>query len=220
MFENSNPTQPPRPCARHGTSNATRTQSTLHREGGGTEGAGEAAEKIGSSGRRERGVTDGGRVAAEPGAVAPGEAPGRGLVPLAVRPHGRRDCVLRGHRHLRLPHRGARPPPPRPAPPPGATSAGSPRGIRRPQRGSADALCHHGCWVRALDGRDSADAVVGMALLLLAAGHHGGVGARLLLGARVLPLQRVRARRHAAHPARPSRDEDITSIHTMNGPIT
>jgi hypothetical protein len=117
-----------------------------------------------------------------------------GLVSLAARPHGRRDRVLRGRRHLWLPRRGARPPPPRLTPSPGAVFAGSPRGIRRPQRCPADALRLHGRRVRALDGHDSVGTAVGVALLLPTVGHHGGVGAHLLLGARVLPLQSVRAR--------------------------
>jgi hypothetical protein len=75
----------------------------------------------------------------------------------------------------------ARPPPPRPAPPPGAVSASSPRGIHRPQCGPADALRRHGRRVCALDSRDSAGAAAGVALLLQAAGRHRGIGARLLL---------------------------------------
>jgi hypothetical protein len=75
----------------------------------------------------------------------------------------------------------ARPPPPRPAPPPGAASIGSPRGIRRPHHGPTDALRRHGRRVRALDGHDSPGAAVGVALLLPAAGRHRSVGARLLL---------------------------------------
>jgi hypothetical protein len=77
-------------------------------------------------------MTDGDRVAAEPVAVALGGAPDRGLVPLATRPHGQRDRVLRSLCHLRLPRRGARLLPPCPAPFPGATS---------PRR-SSSAPCH------------------------------------------------------------------------------
>jgi hypothetical protein len=96
-----------------------------------------------------RGVTDGGRVAAVPVAVAPGGAPGRGLVPLVARPHGRRNRILRGRRHLRLPRRGARP-----APFPGATSprrsSSAPRHVG-PEHGAAlpDAV--------GVRGRDAAD---------------------------------------------------------------